>query len=1660
MENIYNDIDIFYQINSYNEIEKDKINNIKNNPYFLIESKNINRDKLSFEFLELLLVNDGVDLSQIKEFKYLIEEKEKRNNKTHILLQPLSDTNISEIKYLNKIYLHLLVEEETETPNDDYINEEMEEYNLKIEKYEMKLKEISMGIEKEKIYNDKILSENLFKNIEKNNFSKEINNEVKYNKTMIRKTLPPISNSFIISNIEDEYYDNENNLIKEINNDLINNNIDDNNIRNAATNTILVKKVSLDIDKKEKEKEEIKLCYLYSDPLLYKDNKTIYKNNDYFNEIVSIYNIFKELKIKSNLKFEPIINNFNTYLESSPDILHINVCSTNDTSLQIDYDNLGELQYYKCKDLKTAFKSECSLSEIKLLILSTQNIKEMKQFFNNIGIKNIIYIDNKKTYPEPNEQVENFIKELYKNILNGKSIQESFKKSKGKFNDKKIVDIFTPSKKRNDYIILNEDNKINKYDYNKFYSQKFSNIKINNKNLIKLNKNCSLNLNFVKYNYKRIIGRNVELKNCIDKMYRYNNVCVCGYPGAGKKSFVQLAGKFAFERNMYQDVYYLEVYSLRNVDEILMNKKNEIKENMKLLDNNQIENDEKKILLIINFNYLVDEVIDIPIFEELINGIKDKYFNYLYTFTINNKLSFSTIKKKLLRTPLIELNKLEKEKRRNLFTFISYNLKNINLTNKKEEELVNTTNGYPNDIYLRTLYVNCFYEEINNLDFNKLTNELIFNNFIKKYDKKIKKIFATFTILKLGIREDVLPMFFDKEEINFIKKELNYLIFEEIDENGKNYLLDSSYKDLIQNIFSEQYSIEFSNYLNLILKNYAIIFRYLVKYTNYPYNIALEFHAGINRGFWLIINESKYNEKFMKEYNSYKKKDIYFDEVKYFNNVLMILINDEYIKKIKENKEPFIEYISQISICLPTLFHFQNSKIYEKRIVELLKERLGFLNLNKSRLRLKMYQYWFTKDSNLVPNDSEIESNIIKDKINKETKRLNNELKAEVYLIKIHDYILKKDKENLGISDIYNECENHSQDNKFNLSKLNLLYGMALKNNNNKEYFEKAYNYALEDKNIYMQIMSLIMKAEYYLSKYEFDRFNELITQCEKEIILKEIYLQNTDINYRLNKAIKDKNEIYKKHTKNRLFFFTSNPFFDEKGNSLKTESNNSFYLKYNLITELPKNLKIEFNNIEENFLNDLEKCLYNPIRFLYIGSDHYNEEGNLFYTKDFKSCRFNSKLIKEKLEKAKNKCDIVILGFLNSEKISEYFLVNKFPHVIYIKKVKQLNILFNNYPYLYFYFQRCFYTFITEFLSNLSKKYCAIKEAFTKANSVFEIKCSKMADFIIDKNKNKINDIFCKILILGGDEKRDNEVFFEDFEDLNNQGYNNSSSSLLNMINIDSKSSFESNFSNNSFLQNNSISSFYDEEKKQISKAKEKKNMVFFKFPKGELKDEIFEKLYNNRIYGMKKILKNLINKILNNKIINLYGDYSCGKTRICLELCKYFYMNNKFKQGIFYINLKRKRQIQSKSELKSLLIKNNSKNKDIETNDALLIFDNFDSTKKGLYSYINKLNSYTVIVTKEKETKFFENLNNNKNNIKNNINNDIFENLNKTIDIDFAKEFINYMKIIKNINENIMIDEDEIYITTIIDKINGIEENINKKKNYLSSSQLKIKI
>ena len=237
------------------------------------------------------------------------------------------------------------------------------------------------------------------------------------------------------------------------------------------------------------------------------------------------------------------------------------------------------------------------------------------------------------------------------------------------------------------------------------------------------------------------------------------------------------------------------------------------------------------------------------------------------------------------------------------------------------------------------------------------------------------------------------------------------------------------------------------------------------------------------------------------------------------------------------------------------------------------------------------------------------------------------------------------------------------------------------------------------------------------------------------------------------------------------------------------------------------------------------------------------------------------------------------------------------------------------------------------------------------------------------------------------------------------------------------------------------------NEENKKIRKEKES-ILEFVHFPKGDLNNELFEKLYHNRMYGMKKILSNLINKILKDKLIILYGDSFSGRTRICLELCKYFYMNDYFKEGIFYINYNKIKKIKDRKELKGL---NKIKNGNNVTKDALLVFDDLNEKTKNFYSYINNLNTYIIIVIDNKKN-FLKDWNNYINEIskgndkyQNIIKNNVFVNLNISLRVKDAKEFIKYNNIIYNIKErkSDYYFNDKIYIKDIYQKIkNKIDE------------------
>ena len=409
---------------------------------------------------------------------------------------------------------------------------------------------------------------------------------------------------------------------------------------------------------------------------------------------------------------------------------------------------------------------------------------------------------------------------------------------------------------------------------------------------------------------------------------------------------------------------------------------------------------------------------------------------------------------------MIELHKLESEKRSDLLSLITYDLEKnkkflTQLTKNQIKELIKKTNGYPNDIYLLALFMSCsndcYNKIINDSNIKINLEEIIFNYFLENDDifekndgNIIKKIFSIFTILKLGIRDDILDIFFTKKEIELIENRLNLIIFVEKDEKGMNYVLDSSFRSLIKSLFlGKEYEKVFKCSLKYILKKYALILRYLVNLQKCD-NPNFEFHAGINNNFnnfWFSVN-GKISSTFQKEYKKFKTnrtQKIYFDDVKYFINILDLFSDEYYFDKMESNINELIEYISQISICLPTLLYFNNMNnniIYVNSIESIFNKKLGKLKLYKSLFRLKIFKYWFSEDSSFLPKNADLDK--IKGDTCKEKGGLNNDINAEFYLVKIYDII--KNNQNQDITHIYNECKEYCKDNKFNSEKLEKLY--------------------------------------------------------------------------------------------------------------------------------------------------------------------------------------------------------------------------------------------------------------------------------------------------------------------------------------------------------------------------------------------------------------------------------------------------------------------------------------------------------------------------------------------------------------------------------------------------------------------------------------------
>ena len=1387
-------------------------------------------------------------------------------------------------------------------------------------------------------------------------------------------------------------------------------------------------------------------------------NENIKKENDklinedyiYYNQIFTIYEEFKNSQIKANLKFEPINENIEEYLEQGPDILHIKINSflnkkykENNLYFKLELYGNGNLIEFSADNLKIAFEVERNVSNIKLLILSSQNIEEIEKLFKNIKIQNIIFINSSESY----EKEENiFIKSLYKNLLEGNTIEKSFNESKEEIKNKNIV------------VKLRNNNK---------------NVKFNKTKLeINLNKNCSLNLNFVKYNYKRVFGRNLQLKECIIQFKKNKKICIYGVEGVGKKSFAQKVGYYLYERNLINNVYYLELYSLDDISKTILKLKiEEIIYNI----NNNIDNigfDNKNILIIIYLKLLIKREDYIKSFEKIINELND-YFYYLFVFTISEQIdrkenktiiNFASIKlepfdwddinKEKIFNNLLENIKINDDLRKELLTKAEgcncqrlkekknqekqnktiikqkhdtiiklkkekrKKIKETNIEQQKKEEKdkkdrereevqekkcdngcsktcpYDCPNGCPgewpntpNDIYLRALYTNLFYGKIESKNMSNLKIIVKILEY-KKENIEIKKIFSIFCILKYGINEDIFVCFFNKDEIEFIKTQLNCIIFVEKNEKESIYSMENSYIELIYQIFLDKFYDILLNNLAIVLEKYALVFKLLAYNSDFPYNLIMQLDP--DNDFW---NEDP------KNFDEIANKKIYFDDVVYSNNVFYIFNYKDFIyetiihkQKDRENRENENDllkgeitisdknsllnynknYIYQIALYLPTILYFKNSFLYRDFILDFFIDSLEFFDFEKKEyeiklMRLKMLKYFISDKSNF----SIIEESTKKENMN------HDDIYIIYYLIKIFDNKNKSEE----ISNIFEKCisliakgrtkDQFTHKDYYNLGRVHLLYYMKT---NDKIYLEELEKIKENlNNNLYLELRIELLNLEDNLKNNEFDKFDLNIKKLEEEIIKNKdkVSLRNSDINIKILDLKNQKNKIFNDYIKKKFFFFSSNPFYNKDGKPLNTEANNSFYLKYKLKAVFP-NMQIDFQGIDKN-LSNLKKCLNYPIKFLYIGSDGYNKEGNLILEDNFSSFIVPNQDIKNIIENSKYKeacdSDIVILGILNNDENNENSIYNifksKFRHIIYFKKDDDLIELFNNEPLFYCYFQNCFFYFIKEFINNLSKSkgYLTIREAFIRAQTTFNLNLKKI-NLIIKDHKNflclgenvKIYD-HKNFLCLGGNPKYDDDIC--DFGFINDENFD-SYINQKNIIKNNNKELYEEYVDeeikkNNIYFRKNPFKNVNEEENTSSAKDMDKK------FPSNYfLKDEQLEK----RLYSMKPILENLITMVMNNKIVNLFGNKYFRTTKLCVEICKYFFMNNYFKKGIYILELKYFFKIQKMPELKNRI---NNKN-NINQNEVLIVLVNAEKIKDHVWKWIYDLNAKIIISTSRK--------------------------------------------------------------------------------------------
>ena len=1462
------EVNILYKI--YLDEDEENKNIINEKPYYYMKKEG--QKEITKEILKNYLIEDGYNSKYFELIsKYKIQLK---NEKDEEIKENENGAYILEENQHYKLYLDLVIDkakEEARIKKEQEKEKENEknEYELQLSNVNQIANEVNdikrqMNYLKKDIKNEQNevitwIKKNLY--INKKLLSKF---EEKKNETMIRsskKQEPVIQDNLSLTSVFVSK-DKVNNYTNRTNSD----EIPENEINGDSKKYCKI----IYLFSRFKRKENVKDILIQENEPKEKDN-LLEEDYSFYQQILNIHNIIKNKKeIYVDLKLKQIKESL--FLKDNPNILHLRVDSfiKDDKKIYFNWENMNyEHDEYSLDTLIKSLKTYGKIDNLKLLIISSQNIKEIKKDFDTLkNLKNInkIYINHSKlTEIEEN----NLINYIYNNfIIEKKTIRNSIPNN----NKYKAKDLFILDIKNDEKCFVYENN--------------IPDPEQESKNL--------LSFEMMENNYC-IIGRREELNQCLSKLKNSERICVLGPKGVGKKSFVKKVGFSVIERSICDKAYYLEI-NLVDFSNL------EMKLNI-LID--EIEGycpKKPKILLIIYFNEPISRIYDLKEFIHYCENIKKDFkISYIFTFTLDNTnikeyqneytddlilthfqnynkegkiiqnfkkfkdlFNFCVKERKIESKNLGTVNKLfddltkepyEKEIRTSLEvnnrsgqTSIIMNKESLNEetinAGKKNNLIYNSIRFEPNNnqqneellkgakinnIFLLSIYLNfCKDNDIKTV-FNRLINdddEQIKKQIIstimksegdnKKNIDYIYEIFLYLNKLVCGIGKSTLKMLLqDKSEtkIKFIKEKLYGLIIVEYYMEEEIFRIDSSFKYLIEQIINNDRNLMI---FNNIFKNYFKCFRMLLDEDN----IKGGFHACIDNNFWFSDEVKKLFKKSKREINAPKFVcDIDSNNIYHFikNNS-----NDIY------NDIDIRAYIDDISISLPTILYFTNNFYYEYLIIDVfekfyesLKAKENTLKINELILRLGIFKYWVSKNPSFF--EKSLKSAGITDKLNI---NLNDDAKFEYYLSKIYDCIIKKDR---NIEEFSYECR------KILTNKDDIYYKL------NEERLENL----------------------------------------QKEAIIK-----------------------IDKDPRHKFFFLLSNPLENKE---FKTMLNSNFYLTQKLLTKIPSNFGVEFKTLKEDeikkfnlisfFNNTIENNFIN-INFLYLSNESLKKK--LF--ESFKNAN------------SQNHIKILILGYLGSEENFEKEIKDiskKINHIIYISKNDTINFKenvknYNNKSY-YYYFEFYFIQFVHEFVSLITSKYeyCSINEAFMKAKRNFVTKFERLFesedltenDGLKKEQLNQKEDYKKLMSSIEGLIKIKSEIeddFFE-IENIDEEENLNNHQKVIN--DIYDEYEFEYNKIKNIYYRKNP---FTEETESQLKKGKYKKYM---KLPGIEnLSPKNFKYFVEKEIYDVVDEVSFLEKKILNNKLVNIYGKdnvFDLGD-----ELCKYFYMAGNFENGIFIIS------------------------------------------------------------------------------------------------------------------------------------------------------------